>query len=83
MKDAELAQELHLRDPAEPAADRLLTRINALSLMLPNNNPEALAKLSEAAGVLTTILDEHTSMTVQFRKGEGDTLIGAAEINRK
>src|SRR5881394_4003291 len=29
MKDAELAQELHLRDPAEPAADRLLTRINA------------------------------------------------------
>ena len=29
MKDAELAQELHLRDPVEPAADRLLTRINA------------------------------------------------------
>ena len=29
MKDAELAQELHLRDLAEPAADRLLTRINA------------------------------------------------------
>jgi TRAP-type transport system small permease protein len=29
MKDAELAQELHLRDPAEPAAVGLLTRINA------------------------------------------------------
>jgi TRAP-type C4-dicarboxylate transport system permease small subunit len=29
MKDAELAQELHLRDPAEPAEDRWLTRINA------------------------------------------------------
>jgi len=29
MKDAELAQELHLREPAEPAVDNLLTRINA------------------------------------------------------
>jgi len=29
MKDAELAQELHLRHPAEPAAEGLLTRINA------------------------------------------------------
>ena len=29
MKDAELAQELHLRDPAEPAEDRWLSRINA------------------------------------------------------
>src|SRR4030095_7750308 len=29
MKDAELAQELHLRDSAEPAATGLLTRINA------------------------------------------------------
>ena len=29
MKDAELAQELHLRDPVEPMAKGLLSRINA------------------------------------------------------